>query len=309
MTVYPNTGTCSRSVSIEIDDDGTLAACSFEGGCPGNTAGVAKLVVGRPAAEVAKLLKGTPCGRRGTSCPDQLARAIEAELAKKERKGGFSLVIPIALVLAVAVFGFVVYRYQLVHHLPVISELPVKPDIPVLGAFPEAEPCVFPVAAERPDLAPTPSGFGDVRWQAGPGEVRAAEGIPPFRTSPTAIVYSLDIVKQPCLLTYFFRKEKLYGAQFQFAAPGSGILPDLTAQQARKLYERLKGQLDGRYGEAAETTTAHPRSDGGDPADEVVTRLVSQWNSGAMGITMVVDMSTAAPSLEIRYRANPGRRG
>lgn len=308
MTTYKNTGTCSRSVSIEIDDGGTLTACSFAGGCPGNTAGVAKLVVGRPAAEIARLLKGTPCGNRGTSCPDQLARAIESELAKRDRRSGFSLVIPIALILAVAVFGFVVYRYQLVHHLPVISELPVKPDIPVLSSFPDADPCVFPVEAERPDLAPVPPGFGDVHWQAAPGEVRASEGIPPFRTSSTAIVYSLDILNQPCLLTYFFRREKLYGAQFQFAAPGSGFLPDLTAQQARKLYDRLKGQLDARYGDAVETTTSHPRSATGDPADTVVSRLVSQWTSGPMSITMVVDMSTPSPSLEIRYKANPSRR-
>lgn len=273
MSTCANTGTRSRSANLETAPCGTLSARPFEEGRP-NTAGV-----------------------------------VGAEPAKGERKGGFSLVVPVALLLAVAVFGFVVYRYQLLHHLPVISELPVKPDIPVLAAFPEAEPCVFPVASGRPDLAPIPSGFGDVRWQAGPGEVRAAEGIPPFRTSPTAIVYSLDIVKQPCLLTYFFRREKLYGTQFQFASPGSGILPDFTAQQARKLYDRLKGQLDGRYGEATETTTSHPRSEDGDPADAVVTRLVSQWNSGAMGITMVLDTSTAAPSLEIRYRLNPGRKG
>ena len=81
MPTYPNNGTCSRSVTFEIDDDGILTACSFAGGCPGNTTGVAKLVVGRSAAEIAALLKGTPCGKRGTACPDQLARAIETELA------------------------------------------------------------------------------------------------------------------------------------------------------------------------------------------------------------------------------------
>lgn len=311
MTTYPCTGTCSRSVSFDIAPDGTLAACSFEGGCPGNTNGVAKLVVGRPAAEVAALLKGTPCGRRGTSCPDQLARAIESELAKRNPQGGFSYVIPVALLLAVAVFAFVVYRYQLVQHLPGISELPVKPDIPVFAAFPDAEPCVFPAADARPDLAPSPPGSGDVRWEASPSEVRAAEGIPPFRTSPTAIVYSLDVLNQPCMLTYFFRRERLYGVQFQFASPGSGFLPDLTPQQARKLYDRLKGQLDARYGDAVETTTSHPRSEGegAAPADTVVTRLLSQWTSGPMAVTMVLDLSTPAPSLEIRYKATPARRG
>lgn len=345
MTTHPCTGTCSRSVSFEIDGDGTLSACSFDGGCPGNTAGVAKLVTGRPAAEVAALLKGTPCGRRGTSCPDQLARAIEAELAARGRKSGFSLVIPIALVLALAVFGFVVYRYQLLHHLPVISELPVKPDIPVLSSFPDAEPCVFPVAADRPELAPAPPGFGDVRWHAAPGDVRAAEGVPPFRTSPTAVVYSLDILNQPCLLTYFFRRERLYGVQFQFAAPGSAFLPALAVPQAQKLYGRLKEQLDGRYGTVAETATTHPRPEtedcslrlreakrrlaeraseddrravaaleeelraaqAADAADPIVTRRVAQWKSGPMEITLVADMATTPPGLEIRYKTNPSR--
>ena len=83
MPTCPTSGTCSRAVSFEISPDGILTACSFAGGCPGNTAGVAKLVLGRPAAEVAAMLKGTPCGNRGTSCPDQLARAIETELARR----------------------------------------------------------------------------------------------------------------------------------------------------------------------------------------------------------------------------------
>jgi uncharacterized protein (TIGR03905 family) len=52
--------------------------CAFLGGCPGNTQGVAKLVVGRQASEVIRLLKGINC-RGGTSCPDQLARALEAD--------------------------------------------------------------------------------------------------------------------------------------------------------------------------------------------------------------------------------------
>ena len=53
-----------------------LTHCRFIGGCPGNTQGVARLAEGRPAAEVVRLLKGIQC-RNGTSCPDQLARALE----------------------------------------------------------------------------------------------------------------------------------------------------------------------------------------------------------------------------------------
>lgn len=297
MTTYPNTGTCSRSVSIEIDGAGNLAACSFAGGCPGNTAGVAKLAVGRPAAEVAALLKGTPCGNRGTSCPDQLARAIEAELAKRDRRSGFSMVIPIALILALAVFGFAVYRYRLLHHLPVISDLPVIADLPALSSLPDADPALFPVASEPPHLAPAAPGFGPVQWQYSPDEVRAAESVPPFRTSPTAIVYSLDILDQPCMLTYFFRSEQLYGAQFQFSAPGSAFLPDLTTQQGQKLYDRLKARLDARYGQSAGTDKAPP------PGTPLPSRLNAKWTSGPMSISLVADLATTPPGIEIHYRA------
>ena len=55
-----------------------MTKCEFVVGCPGNTQGVAKLVVGRKVEDVVALLKGTQC-RNGTSCPDQLARALEAE--------------------------------------------------------------------------------------------------------------------------------------------------------------------------------------------------------------------------------------
>ena len=53
-----------------------MTKCEFVGGCPGNTKRVAKLVIGRKVEEVIALLKGIPC-RNGTSCPDQLARALE----------------------------------------------------------------------------------------------------------------------------------------------------------------------------------------------------------------------------------------
>lgn len=82
MPTYQNTGTCSKSVTFELDGDGVVTACRFEGGCPGNTVGVARLAVGRKAADLIGVLKGVPC-RNGTSCPDQLARALEAELAKR----------------------------------------------------------------------------------------------------------------------------------------------------------------------------------------------------------------------------------
>ena len=78
MKTYKTTGTCSKEIQYEVAD-GVVTACRIVGGCPGNTQGVAKLVVGRKVADVIAQLKGIQC-RNGTSCPDQLARALEAEL-------------------------------------------------------------------------------------------------------------------------------------------------------------------------------------------------------------------------------------
>lgn len=76
---YQTNGTCSREISFELND-GIISNVRFERGCSGNTHGIAKLVEGRNAREIAAMLKGTPCGEKPTSCPDQLARAIEAAL-------------------------------------------------------------------------------------------------------------------------------------------------------------------------------------------------------------------------------------
>ena len=75
MTTFKTTGTCSRAINYEVED-GVVTKCEFVGGCPGNTKAVAKLVVGRKDEEVVALLKGIQC-RNGTSCPDQLAQALE----------------------------------------------------------------------------------------------------------------------------------------------------------------------------------------------------------------------------------------
>lgn len=76
MFTYSTQGTCSRAVSFDIDSDGKLHNVSFAGGCPGNTKGISRLCEGRSADEIEVLLKGVQC-RNGTSCPDQLSRAIE----------------------------------------------------------------------------------------------------------------------------------------------------------------------------------------------------------------------------------------
>ena len=82
MTIdYKTKGTCSRNIHLTIED-GIIKEIIFQGGCHGNTQGVSLLAVGRPAAEVAELLRGVDCNGKGTSCPDQLAKAIDQLLAE-----------------------------------------------------------------------------------------------------------------------------------------------------------------------------------------------------------------------------------
>ncbi len=74
MFKFTTNGTCSQEIRFEVEDN-KLRNVQFIGGCRGNTLGVAKLCEGRDIDEVQTLLKGVIC-RNGTSCPDQLARAI-----------------------------------------------------------------------------------------------------------------------------------------------------------------------------------------------------------------------------------------
>ena len=67
---------CSRQIDIELDGE-TIRRVQYTGGCHGNTQGVAALCVGLPRAEVITRLAGIDCKGRGTSCPDQLARALK----------------------------------------------------------------------------------------------------------------------------------------------------------------------------------------------------------------------------------------
>ncbi|MBO5009315.1 MAG: TIGR03905 family TSCPD domain-containing protein [Clostridia bacterium] len=73
---FKTQGTCSRQVNVEVDD-GVITSCNFVGGCAGNTQGVAALVVGMKIEDAITKLKGIKCGFKPTSCPDQLARALE----------------------------------------------------------------------------------------------------------------------------------------------------------------------------------------------------------------------------------------
>ena len=72
-------GTCSRTIDIELDHD-LIRSVRFTGGCDGNTQGVAALVRGMKVEEAIARLEGIDCRGRGTSCPDQLARALRQAL-------------------------------------------------------------------------------------------------------------------------------------------------------------------------------------------------------------------------------------
>lgn len=80
---YYTKGTCSTKIDLEVEN-GIIKSVKFSGGCNGNLKGVSKLVEGRKASEVADLLRGTKCGFKNTSCPDQLARALD-EIAAEEK--------------------------------------------------------------------------------------------------------------------------------------------------------------------------------------------------------------------------------
>lgn len=76
MESYKTRGVCAYEIQFDVDSAGIITFVRFVGGCPGNAAGVAKLAQGMHINEVIKRLRGIPC-RPMTSCPDQLARALE----------------------------------------------------------------------------------------------------------------------------------------------------------------------------------------------------------------------------------------
>lgn len=69
------------AIDFELDGD-ILKSVKFIGGCNGNTQGIAKLVTGMKVSDVIEKLQGTDCGGKGTSCPDQLARALKEAVNK-----------------------------------------------------------------------------------------------------------------------------------------------------------------------------------------------------------------------------------
>ena len=73
--VYPTQGVCSRAIAVELDGD-VVKSVEFVGGCNGNTQGISMLVKGMKVSDVISRLEGISCNGKGTSCPDQLARAL-----------------------------------------------------------------------------------------------------------------------------------------------------------------------------------------------------------------------------------------
>ena len=82
MLTYLTKGTCSRQILYNVTDDNKVTDVKFIGGCSGNLQGISRLVNGRDIDDVIQTLKGIKC-RQNTSCPDQLALALEDFKAKK----------------------------------------------------------------------------------------------------------------------------------------------------------------------------------------------------------------------------------
>lgn len=74
--IYKPKGVCAQAIDIQVEN-GIVQSVTFMGGCMGNTQGIAALVKGMPVDEVISRLDGIQCGFKGTSCPDQLAKALK----------------------------------------------------------------------------------------------------------------------------------------------------------------------------------------------------------------------------------------
>jgi uncharacterized protein (TIGR03905 family) len=79
---YETTGTCATHIDFDLQD-GKVHNVAFTKGCNGNLKAISMLLEGRPATEIIALFKGNLCKNKGTSCADQLARALEKALDEK----------------------------------------------------------------------------------------------------------------------------------------------------------------------------------------------------------------------------------
>ena len=80
--IYKTSGTCSSAINLEVEGD-IIKSVSFTGGCNGNLQGISRLVEGMKVEDAISRLKGIRCGFKNTSCPYQLARALESLEAAK----------------------------------------------------------------------------------------------------------------------------------------------------------------------------------------------------------------------------------
>ena len=80
---YRTRGTCSQLIELDINEQDVIDEVSFLGGCQGNLTGISTLVKGQHIDEVIRKLSGIQCGYKGTSCSDQLARALRAYKEQK----------------------------------------------------------------------------------------------------------------------------------------------------------------------------------------------------------------------------------
>ena len=83
LLTYKTQGTCSRSITLNVDENDVVTEVSFEGGCNGNLKGISALCVGMKVDDVIARVENIKCGFKNTSCPDQLAKALKEYKAKK----------------------------------------------------------------------------------------------------------------------------------------------------------------------------------------------------------------------------------
>ena len=74
--VYEPQGVCSKAIDVEVEE-GVIKSVKFTGGCNGNLQGIASLVAGMKIEDAISRLRGIKCGFKNTSCPDQLACALQ----------------------------------------------------------------------------------------------------------------------------------------------------------------------------------------------------------------------------------------
>ena len=84
MIGYTPSGVCSKYMEIVVDDDNIIKEVNITGGCVGNTMAVSKLLVGMSVNRAKDPLSGVPCGKRTTSCPNELSKALQEILDDTE---------------------------------------------------------------------------------------------------------------------------------------------------------------------------------------------------------------------------------